>query len=287
MKFNLPLIKVFLLCIPFSACSQSKDSVSLEKITASNSTWKNLGNGVDFMEIDGPRKSEINDSKVSILKIDPSKPDFYLLAATEHENTPRTASEWAEQFDLDIVINAGMYDLSKKLLSKGFLQNGNHRNNAALYPNYNAMIAFNPVDSNKTRFTVLDLKCSNWENVKSDYSCYAQGLRMIDCNGEALSWNKKQQSCSMLVTATDKKGNIYFIFARSPYTHNEMINFMRALPFGLTNAIYMEGGPQTSLYVNIGETKIEKIGSYVSETYPNDLNDHFWALPNVIGVKFK
>lgn len=275
-----------MLGLSFSACSQTKtDTVQVQ--AAPKAEWKKLVDGADFIEMDAPVKSAINDSKISILKINPEKFDFYLLAATEHGNQPLPANEWAEQHGMNIVINAGMYDLSRKLLSKGFLQNGKHFNNAALYPNYNAMIAFNPADSLDAKFTVFDLKCTDWNAVKSDYSCYAQGLRMIDCDGKALEWNKKKQSCSMLVTAIDKAGNIYFVFSRSPYTHNEMIGFMLGMPEKLTHAIYMEGGPQTSLYVNIGETKIEKIGSYVSETYPNDLNDHFWKLPNVIGLKIK
>src|SRR5690606_1071469 len=116
-----------------------------------------------------------------------------------------------------------------------------------LYPGYNAMIAFNPHDSLENNFKVLDLKCDDWHQVKNDFQCYAQGLRMIDCNGSALSWNKPQ-SCSMLVVSTDDFDNIYYIFTRSPYTHNQMIQFMRGFPFRLSNAIYMEGGPQTSLF---------------------------------------
>ncbi len=286
MRFKAFVPTVLLMSVTFSACSQTQsDSVPTQQKPAME--WKNLGKGADFCEMEAPKKSAINDSKISILKIDPKHFDLYMLSATEHENQSLPASEWAEKFELNIVINAGMYDLSKKLLSKGFLQNGKHLNNGALYPNYNAMIAFNPVDSLDSKFTVFDLKCTDWNTVKSDYNCYAQGLRMIDCDGKALEWNKKKQSCSMLVTAIDKEGNIYFIFSRSPYSHNEMIGFMLGFPFKLTNAIYMEGGPQTSLYVNLGETKIEKIGSYVSETYPNDDNDHFWKLPNVIGLKMK
>ncbi len=110
---------------------------------------------------------------------------------------------------------------------------------------------------------------------------------MIDCNGEALNWNKKNQSCSMIVAASDDKGNIYYIFTRSPYTHNDIIKFLLSLPFHIKETIYLEGGPETSMYINIGNTKIRKIGSYVSTTFANDDNNHFWKLPNVIGVKAK
>lgn len=281
-------IGVIFLTLMTAACSQAQapaDTVKAEKAPAFE--WQQLADGTYFLETDAPKRSQINDSKISILKVDPSKADFFMLSATEHGNRSLPADAWADTLGMNIVINAGMYDLAHKLLSKGYLKNGTHLNNASLYPGYNAMIAFSPVDSTDRKFTIFDLKCTDWNKVKSDYSCYAQGLRMIDCNGKALEWNKKKQSCSMLVTALGQDGNIYFIFTRSPYTHNEMIGFMLGFPFGLTHAIYMEGGPQTSLYVNIGETKIEKIGSYVSETYPNDKNDQFRKLPNVIGIKIR
>ena len=53
----------------------------------------------------------------------------------------------------------------------------------------------------------------------------------------------------------------------------------------LRNAIYLEGGPETSLYIDINDIRIEKIGSYVSQTYPTDDNNNFWELPNIIGIK--
>jgi len=48
--------------------------------------------------------------------------------------------------------------------------------------------------------------------------------------------------------------------------------------------VYLEGGPEASLYINSGDTIIPKIGSYVSKTYARDDNDHFWKVPNVIGI---
>ena len=63
----------------------------------------------------------------------------------------------------------------------------------------------------------------------------------------------------MLVTAVDALGNIYFIFSRSPYTHNEMIEFMLDFPFKLNNAIYMEGGPQRVYSFNLEIEKLKKL----------------------------
>ncbi|MCO5261040.1 MAG: phosphodiester glycosidase family protein [Crocinitomicaceae bacterium] len=102
-----------------------------------------------------------------------------------------------------------------------------------------------------------------------------------------MSWNKNPQWCSQLIVAKDDYQQIYFVFTRSPYSHNEMIQFMAKLDRPLRNAIYMEGGPQTSLFVDTKNDRIEKLGSYVSRTYPVDTNTEFWRLPNVIGIKTK
>jgi hypothetical protein len=277
---------LFFILYTVSSCAQNAENSS-ETRPLNKMEWSNLSNGLDWMEIDAPKRSEINDSKITIVRIQPEHFEPYLLCASEFQNVRRTAKEWADTFDLNLVINAGMYELSNGLINRGYMQNKTHWNNPELREGYNSMIALSPVDSATPSITIIDLKCSSWGKLKTKHTAFAQGMRMIDCNGTPLSWNKKNQSCSMLIAAMDAKGALYFIFSRSPYTHNDMISFLLSFPFGLRNAIYLEGGPETSLYLKVGDTVIEKIGSYVSQTYPNDDNLEFWKLPNVIGLKLK
>ncbi|MFM7021356.1 MAG: phosphodiester glycosidase family protein [Flavobacteriales bacterium] len=274
---NLTIVMLF-----FAAALQSQDSIL--KIDVQ---WKNLQDGLDYCETDAPIKSIVNDSRLSILKINPEKFEFHMLSYSEHSDSSRTAPQWANDFGMNVVINAGMYELGKTLPNKGYMQNYDHFNNPMMRESFGAMIAFNPKDEVLPNFKIIDLSCERWDSVRGYYNSYSQGMRMLDCNGNPLTWNKKNQSCSMILAASDFDGNIYYIFTRSPYTHNEMIRFLLALPFELNNAIYLEGGPETSLYINVGDTKIEKTGSYVSTSYPSDKNDHFWKLPNVIGLKPK
>ena len=280
MQFNKNYLVTFLLFALFcKGFSQDSTCITI--------TWDSLTPGIFFSDVDAPKKSILNDSKLSIVKIDPNKVEFSILSASEHENKSRTAPEWANEFGMSVIINAGMYDLDKTLSNKGFMQNFNHLNNPTLYPSYGGMIAFNPADTTINNFQILDLEHTPWDSVKTCYYSYSQGMRMIDCNGSPLTWNKKNQLCSMLLCAIDKDGFVYYIFSRSPYTHNEMIRFLLAMPFEITGAIYLEGGPEASMYINTPNKKIEKYGSYVSRSYENDKNDHFWKIPNVIGVKTK
>jgi hypothetical protein len=98
---------------------------------------------------------------------------------------------------------------------------------------------------------------------------------------------RPDQSCSMIIIATDVSGNLYIVFTRSPYTHRDMISFLLGMPLDIGTTVYLEGGPETSLYVNTGDTVIAKFGSYVSNTCDNDDNDHFRKIPNVISLRIR
>jgi hypothetical protein len=282
------LFTLGIICLSLFSCTQSKPKTvhrEVKEKPSKYSSWTLLTKGIEYIEMKAPQKSFLGDSKLSILRIQPEFLQFFMYNATQNKKAKLTASQLADSFDLNIVMNAGMYDMANGLIHRGYSRNGKHFNNRKLNPDYNSMLAFSPKDSSISNFDILDLECQNWREVRNLYNCYAQGMRMIDCNGEPLSWNKHKQTCSMLVAAKDKSGRIWFIFTRSPYSHTQMIQFMKSFKEGLQNAIYLEGGPETSFYISVGEHHIEKVGSYVSDLYPRDTNVDFWPLPNLIGVK--
>ncbi len=249
--------------------------------------WKQIGKGVQFCETDAPIKSIIGDSKLTILKIDPKLVEFDLFTASGMDSLSKPVNVWADTMNLNIVFNAGMYDLGKPLTSRGLLKSGDHHNQFTYKEGWNVMLALNPTDSLNARDAVVyDMQCTPFDTIKDQYRSFAQGIRMLDCSGNPMNW-KKNQSCSMLVCAHDDQENLIIIFNRSPFPQNQMIAFMKQFPRPLHNAIYMEGGPETSLYISIGDFCLQKVGSYVSGTYVKDTNETFWPLPNVIGIRVK
>ena len=249
--------------------------------------WTQLADGISFCETDAPLRSILGDSKLTLLKIDPKKVEFDLFTASGMDRVARPVNFWADTMNLNIVFNAGMYDLTKPLISRGLLKNGTHTNQHTIKEGWNVLFALNPKDSmNQMNAMVYDLQCHSYDQVKNKYHSLAQGIRMLDCSGNSMQW-KRNQSCSMLVCAMDEDDNLVIIFNRSPYSQNQMISFMKQFPSPLRNAIYMEGGPETSLYVHINDFCLQKVGSYVSGTYTKDTNEHFWGLPNVIGIRVK
>jgi len=248
--------------------------------------WHELQRGLYFWESDAPEKSILNDSRIFILKADPQFCNFQMLCSSEHGKQNRTADVWAKDFGVNVVVNAGMFNMRNGRTNKGYLKNYSHINNPHLNGYYNVMMAMNPKQKSEPTMMLYDLTCSNWQSIQPNYKTFCQGMRMIDCNGNRMAWDKNPgQACSMVIGATDIKGNIYFIFTRSPYTHQKMIGFLIQLIPDIRTTVYLEGGPEASLYVQTNDTIISKIGSYVSKTYANDNNDHFWKIPNVIGIK--
>jgi len=250
--------------------------------------WMELMDGLQYAELDAPEKAVVNDSKLSILKIDPQKLDFQFLTASEHGKKMRTAPEWATEFGQNVIINAGMYSYNRTHSNKGYMKNFNHVNNPVRNDYYNALLAMHPKDPKKPPFEILDTYQKDWDQIKNQYNSVCQGMRMINEAGEGMAFTKRpNQSCSMVLTATDSIGNIYIVFTRSPYTHRTMIAFLKGLPIDVRTTVYLEGGPEASFYVNTGDTIISKYGSYVSNTCDNDENDHFWNIPNVIAIRKK
>jgi hypothetical protein len=278
-------IKVFILLFLGISLSQTC-KLNAQERHDTLTVWHNLQKGLCFWEPDAPEKSMINDSKIFILKADPRLCNFRMLSSSEHGKQNRPADVWAKDFGVSVAVNAGMFNIRNHRTNKGYLKNYSHTNNSKLNGSYNVVMAMNPKRKSDPAMTICDLTCTNWEAIKSNYHTLCQGMRMIDCDGNRMAWDKRPgQACSMVVGATDLTGNIYFIFTRSPYTHQKMIGFLIRLIPDIRTTVYLEGGPEASLYIQTNDTIISKYGSYVSKTYANDNNDHFWKIPNVIGIQ--
>jgi hypothetical protein len=136
-------------------------------------------------------------------------------------------------------------------------------------------------------FDLKDKSCSDAKDGIASYSSHFECMRILDCQGMPLSWTKKKQRCSMLVAAEDSLGNLVLAFCRSPMRQSEMAMFLSRLPIGLRTALYLEGGPETSIFINVaGKSPQKWLGTYVSDTWEKTDNQEFRRLPNVVGIKF-
>ena len=246
-----------------------------------NLIWIKIDSGLFFSEVRFPLKSDIGDSKVTILKIDPHFYNFKLISAKEKNEENKTLKEWSESKSLIAAINAGMYQGDNKT-NAGFMKNYDFVNNNHLN-NYNTIAAFNRKDSTVPEIQIIDLKCQKWEELKDKYNSFTQCIRMIDCD-QNIKWRQQSREYSMSVLAMDKNGNALFIFTHSPYSVHDFIYNLKLLPLYIYNAMYLEGAAPASFYLNNKGLEIEKAGSFRFGISGEGDRGIAWKLPNIIGI---
>lgn len=246
--------------------------------------WKELDQGLHFAEVDAPVKSTVGDSKIRLLKIDPEHYTFHLLSAKELKTNNRTAKAWATSQNMIATINAGMYQQDHQT-NVGYMKNFDVVNSPHINQN-NTIVAFNPKNKELPAFQIIDRKCQDWETLKNQYHTLIQGIRMMDCH-QKNRWSQQPKKWSMVVIGKDKDGHALFIHCRSPYSVHDFINMLKKIHLNLYNAMYLEGGPEASFYLNHSIAEMEQFGSYETGFWENDNNDRPWPLPNVIGIRSK
>ena len=246
--------------------------------------WKTLESGLELAVVDAPRKSTHADSKFTLVRIDPAHQRLRLLMASEVGGPKRTAPEWVRQFGLSVVVNAGMFEArGDQSTAHFFMQNGTHVNNPKV-ANQNAFLAFDPVDDSVPAVQIIDRRCQKFPALRKKYKTLIQGIRMVDCR-QRNTWSLQPKKWSMVVVAMDKHDRLLFIFTRSPYRVRVFIQMLLSMPLDIRNMMYLEGGPEASLVVKSGDTRVEKFGSYETGFNPDDKNAEFWPVPNVIGLE--
>jgi len=251
-------------------------------------SWQQAEDGLAFAEVAMPLKSSIGNSRINLIRIDPEKFIFRLLCATENGFQKKKIQEWCEPRNILAAVNAGMFhgynaiESHQGLTNTGYTRNYKHLNNPALNSD-KACICFNPKDSSMPAFQIADRSCQNFQALMNSYNTVIQGIRLFDCNQNVV-WQKDKKKWSMCVMLTDRKGLVYFAHCRSPYTVNSFCNQLKMLLPELKRGIYLEGGPESSLYLNTASQKWGLMGSYETGFWEDDSNQDLWPLANVVGI---
>ena len=256
-------------------------ALSPRVILSEEKLWKKVDDGLYLGEFDPPQKPKVNDSKITIVKINPKFYSFKLLCASEQSKTRMTVKGWAQKYHLISAINAGMYQ-EDGIRNVGYMKNFSHMNNPKLSSNYKAVLAFNPTEPNLPAIRIIDLKCQDFETVKFKYQTLVQNIRMISCQQENV-WTKQDKRWSMAVLGIDKSGNALFIFTESHYSGYDFANILLSLPISIYSAMYLEGGPEASLFFSANDIEFWRIGRHILP-YENDPIPVARPIPNVIGI---
>jgi hypothetical protein len=234
--------------------------------------WSMLAPGLEHGQ--AALAADIGDRQLHILRIDPSHFSFVLASAAAIGGGPRTARNWAAERGLTAVINAGMFQPDGTPV--GYAK----ADGRVIQPHLNHDRSVFAFDATHAR--LIDLSCDEFDPAREENA--VQGIRMVSCEGRNV-WSQAARRWSIAAIAQDQSGRILFLHARSPLSVHDFIDAVQALPLSVARAMYQEGGPEATLYVNAGGFELERAGSYETGFNENDDNVAPWALPNVFGIR--
>jgi hypothetical protein len=249
------------------------------------SPWRKVDQGLSIAEFDSSMKSNAQDSRITIVRIDPKLYSFKLLCASEHGRTKMPARNWCEKFNLIAAVNAGMYQ-QDGFTNVGLMKTFNHINNARLNNVYKAVLAFNPSEPKIPEIQIIDLKCQDFDIIGPKYQTLVQNIRMIGCRQENV-WAKTNQLWGMAVFGIDKSGNALFIFTEAPYSGHDFANVLLSLPLSIFNALYLEGGFEANLFFSWNGVELERVGTRETGLQEDSPRAVPRPIPNVIGITKK
>ncbi|HEY6946582.1 MAG TPA: phosphodiester glycosidase family protein, partial [Candidatus Acidoferrum sp.] len=237
------------------------------------SDWKVLAPGMDLKYVTAKKPSSVGDSRIAVLRMDANLWQLEAVGISQTgESSGHTAREWSQKHNFSAAINAGMFASDYKT-HLGYMRSSTHVNNS--HPNaYQSVAAFDPHDSQPLPlFRIFDLDAPgiHFQDILKDYSSVLQNLRLVKRSG-LNQWSPQERKWSEAALGEDDAGRILFIYSRAPFSMHDLNDELLAAGIGLVAAQHLEGGPEAQLYVHVGATELEMVGSYETAFTENDAN---------------
>ena len=190
---------------------------------------------------------------------------------------------WADRAGAVAVINASMFHDGGR--STGLLIDRGKAVVEKTNTKFGAFLATAPRGNTLAPVTMWGRGCpgATLATLKRGYETVVQNYRLLDCDGRPIHW-KDDKIYSAAAVGVDRVGRILFIHLRAPY---KMATFTKMLTdpvhdLDLVAAMYVEGGPEATLFTKVGDRRGLFVGSYETNFLENHDNKTPWPLPNVI-----
>jgi hypothetical protein len=264
------LITLFFLPLLLVACEERPDPSIVGRIR--------VRAGLEVQQVAARDLGFASDSGLlTLLYFDPARFELRLLTAAE-QGEARSADRWLEDFGLVAVVNSSMYMPNHR--STGLMVNHERVNNPAVNPTFGGFLAFGSADPGLDPWLFIGEDCEGFsvEEIRRDYPVVVQNYRLLDCAGESITWTDTR-SYSAAAIGRDSRGWLVMAHSGVACPTSEFARWLALPRFGLTDAHFVEGGPDASLMLRDGGQELRVIGSR-----PGVRPSGFRDVPNVLGV---
>lgn len=245
--------------------------------------WRTLEPGLEYAVAESPIRSPLADEgAIHLLRIDPTRFAVELFNASAADGARHTARQWAQAERLVAAINASLYQTDYRT-STSLMRSRRHVNNPRL-SKHNTVLLFDPLEPGLPSVQLVDRTCRELADLQRRYAGAVQSIRMISCQG-ANVWSQQPTRWSNAAVGVDAQGRLLFLHMRAPLSTHDFADALLALPLGLRQTMYVEGGPEAQLYIHAGGEEIEVTGSHGSSGFAGLAAGYALPIPNVLGIR--
>ncbi|KAF1075558.1 phosphodiester glycosidase family protein [Halodesulfovibrio sp. MK-HDV] len=244
-------------------------------------SWTTVAKGLSLAEIP-VENGDLTSAAITALRISPDDYEFMLLMRSK-EGDSFTPEQWAARYKLTALINASMY-LPDNSKSTGYMRNKEHTNNGFIHNSFGSFFVANPTRKGIPAVDIIDRHQQRHTNLLPNYSIVIQNYRLFSASRTPL-WPEKASETSIAAVAKDTIGNIVFIHCRTPMTVRKFTKRLLESQLELVTAMYVEGGPEASMYLKTSKISRTWAGRYIGDFWNTENKQ--WSLPNVLGIRAK
>lgn len=238
--------------------------------------WQTLGPGLEFALWENLTPSRSGSSQVALLRADPIRYAFRVLAAPKGEEG-YTTGQWREQSGALAVFNAGLYTPEGRHLGY-LLQDGKEL--SPMVAQQDGLFLAAPREPDLPAARILDLRYTPFDPRLNPYRQAAQSLMLLDRFG-MIRVRRSARVANRTALAIDDKGRILVVVTEGGHTLWELAQALKDSGLGLREVMTMDGGAESQLALKVADFSYEHYGR------PSPAPDFSWtrqALPAVLAI---
>ena len=208
--------------------------------------WKELAKGLSMTTISVSSMSWTGSDSITVIRIAADSWQFQPHYFKENKDRKRkSAHNWLESTNTNIVINAGQYDTNYKHL--GWFIRDRKNMGSSLHPIWKGLFVCQPKASNTEPFmTIIDEEKTPQTIELFPYTNAVQSLMLFDETGK-IRVNKSDKFARRCIVSVGTDGFIYIFLTEGEVTLWNIAEFLRCHPLNLDKAMSMDGGAQAQL----------------------------------------
>ena len=220
---------------------------------------------------------------ITIARFDLTRFEPVLLTARA-EGGARTLDRWVSERHLAAAINAAMYEPDGSASGLCVRRSVEESDDDARFGGFYTL---DPLAVGGAPFGMTGRDCAGFDipTLRAAWGSIVATYRLLDCAGRPIAWIDPDRYSAAAI-AMDRQGRLVLIHSRTPYRMSELAQMLAAPALDLTQAFFVEGGPEATLIIDAGDLHVREVG--LRRDLPDGVEperDALYELPNVLGLR--